>query len=332
MIIKNNKEFDLFKSKEFKAFKKEFPWFDVDTTIRIKLPKARIRESDIEHNRKQGVKIKPNATIFPIKESVMTTDGPVIWMYCETFEREPATGVIKNPNPPNIEMSDDMDIGYDKCELAFFMWMSKFCGNGPNFNQKQTNAGYVVEKAEEEAVDDIKERKIIARVESLIYNNEKENGLSDIEVAKLCIPFHVKLDEGNRPKGATELRKELIQAIEVRSYQRQGERVVNTMAGHKMFLTLYNNKEKAEGATLLVRAKSLGILKVRGMKSDGGKNQFWCIVDLATDKEVEKFGFHFKGQAVVDHDQFLQEDLKKNPELIEMIKAAVEREEAAPVV
>lgn len=331
MIIKNGKEFDLFSSPEFKEFTKKYPWYnEPGQTLRIKLPKARSRDSDLEHNRNQGMRDVPNATIYPIKETLMTKKGPVTWQYAEYFDRNEATGVIININPPNIILHEDRDIDYAQADLAFFLYMSKFCGNGPNFNPKQTEAGFIVEEAEKEAIEAIKDRKLISQVEVLVLNDVDHNGLDMAEVESLCEVFHVKLNEGNRAKGENEVRNELLKSIEVRSYRKTTMGKHLTYKGYNQFLDLVGDKDAREDVAVIARAKKLGILRVKGMMGadENGRNQYWAIMDPTASKELKKFAQHFKGQHAIDHDKFLNDAIKKDDDLLELIKNAVKREQS----
>ena len=329
-LIRNDKLFNLFSKtdntakKEFKEFKDKFPWFKPKVGLKINMAKRFKRQSNNAHNRAQGHIDKPASIRFGCKFNVMTSDGPVSLMYCERYETN-SLGAIEKPFPTRFRIVDDMTIGWEKVDFAYFLHQHTGCGNGPNFDPRVMGEVFRIEEPEKEAQDELEIEMLISKVHNLILHEPVDNGMDRGELERIAHSYQLKLDYNHEPKKNKHLRKDILHVLKLKAARNGIAKEYN------LFLKNLDRKDEMELLGDINFAIENGIIKIKGIQPGSPEmekgNMVWQLMDV--DGQIKrKFAYHRKTKAFMDHNEFLLKAFKEDTELFTEFKAAVQREQS----
>ncbi len=304
MLLKNGKEFNLDapeNKEELNSFLKAIPPFNKGKALVVKYHKDLYTWSDLN-----GRWESPEARHTSFREVINRPNvGNETWIYCENFEIHQATGAILSRSPWDFQLSGTKTITWENKDLAFFLWLSKNCGNG---EEKRENCVYVFEDKEFDARVNLEYEREEARVKSVILNDEVQGGLSDDRIDEMIRAYQL-------PKGMGRYQ----------SRQMLFSQVSKERNGFNRFITLMENPYEKERMLTINKAKEIGVLALKGMKIETGtgNNQGWNIIDR-NGKSLMVFAKHRKtGKTSVNADKYLMEALDHNEGLWKQIESTV---------
>jgi hypothetical protein len=313
MLLKDGKEFNLEapeNRKELEAFLEALPMFNEHTPVVVKYHPNLLRWSSIN-----GRWESPEARTLPNRQVINRPGkGNETWIYCENYEQHASTNAILTRTPWDFELTGNRSIEWLNKDLAFYLWISTFCGNG---EQATTSAVYIFENREAEAKKRLTVEKLEARVKSLILNDDTEGGLSDNKITEMARAYQMP-----STLGINESRQKLFNIA-----QREQN-------GFNKFLSLLENPGEKDRLITIQKAKELGIVICKGIRieSGTGNNQGWRILDREGETTLI-FGKHRKktNNAFTDHDKHLWEAIEKDNSIYEQIAQAVESRDVVAV-
>lgn len=306
MLLKDGKEFNLEapeNKKELEAFLKAIPPFGKGKALVVKYDPSLITWSDLN-----GRWESPESRHCENRQVINRPEkGNETWIYCKTFEAHQATGAILTRTPWDFQLNGTRTITWEDLDLAFFLWLSKNCGNGETQNK---NAVYVFEDKEFDARIRLDNERSEARVKSLILNDETEDGLSDDKITEMVAAYQL-------PNGMGKYQSRTILFSQI---QREKN-------GFEKFMKLLEDPFEKRRKVTLNKARHLGVLILKGIKIEEGtgNNQGWRILDRNGDT-LEVFAKHRKvnnAQGGRVAEKLLMEALEREPKLWKQIEEAV---------